>query len=110
MIMAGAVSIYVVQLGMYVLGIVSFGIEAMPIAGWVFPGQSIAMASYAVILVVGFITMFGAAFVYVLRGIDCFSGWKGIAFVISLACYMTIFVNVFPWVFLWVATVIYDQE
>ncbi len=130
-VIAMAVSwFWFVQLGFWVLGVAAISsVDLLPIdslenssvltesakasaiALLTNPGESIWWFSNIVITTIGIGSMLFAIGVYTLRRVSCFSGWKGLCFIFSIALYMAPFINgLFPWIFLWMASVIVSRE
>lgn len=105
-----AIGFYVPQLGFWLLGIAGLGLEITPVINYVIPGNTLFVASYVVITLIGVSTMAYAALVFTIRGVPCFGGWKGLIFAGCLTAYLVLFINFFPWFIIWLASVILLQS
>lgn len=105
-----AISFYVPQLVFWLLGILFIGMESVTFVNYFVPGELLYTIMYACIMLIGVCTMVYAAFIFTLRGIDCFGGWKGFIFIVCLAGYLVIGINFFPWFVVWIYSVSYLQK
>lgn len=107
---------YLPQFFFWLLGLAGVGLEAMPIpvvreiVSFVVPGQEIFLFSYFVIAFIGLGSMAYAAFVYSIRGIRPFEGIRTLAFAVCFTGYLTFFLNLFPWVIVWMLMVVYTER
>ena len=109
-IFTSAIGFYIPQIGFWILGIIGLGGGSIPILKYFFPGQTIYMLSYFVVLAIGICTMGYAAFMYSLQRVNCFSGYKGLIFILCLTGYLVMFINIFPWFIIWIWSVPYLQK
>jgi hypothetical protein len=105
-----AIGFYVPQITFWLIGIAGIGLEAIPVVNYVIPGQLLFFVSYAVIFFIGICTMLYSVWILMLRKIDCFSGYKGLIFLLCLDGYMVIFINFIPWFVVWLWSVILLQK
>ena len=110
MIFWSAIGFWIPQIAFWMLGLIGIGGESVPLFNYIFPGQVVYMLSYIVIVGVGICTMAYSAFMYAMRGVDCFSRYKGLIFILCLTGYLVIFINAFPWFIVWLTAVSYFQQ
>ena len=96
-------TIWLVQLGGTFL-------EGVPFFNFVLPGQEMIIVGYLLIVAMHFLLFAGTAILFLLRGVDCFSGKKNLIFIACLAASMLIYINIFPFVLIWIYFVIQMQE
>jgi len=107
---------YLPQFFFWLLGLAGIGLESMPIpvvrelVSFVVPGQEIFLFSYLLIALIGLGSMTYAAFAYSIRRIRPFEGIRMLAFALCFAGYLTFFLNLFPWVFVWMLMVVYTER
>lgn len=101
---------YIPQVLFWMLGLGGMGLEAIPIADIFVPGQELFFLGYIVASFIGACSMIYAAWIYVIRGIRCFAGIKLFIFICCLTGYLVVFLNLFPWLILWVLTVIVIKD
>ncbi len=101
--------LYTIQFFVWVFGLGSIALETIPLANYVIPGEEGYIFSYVIIGVLGLFSMFLAGFVYSARGISWFGGTTGLAFAFCLAGYFIFFLNLFPWVGIWMLIVIFAK-
>jgi hypothetical protein len=97
---------YFFQVIMWVIGLTGIAVETIPLISEASPGTELYILSYAVIALIGIGSMAYAALVYSMRGVRCFAGVRALMFAVCLAGYLVFFINLFPWVLLWMASVI----
>ncbi|MFM2381638.1 MAG: hypothetical protein RLZZ76_405 [Candidatus Parcubacteria bacterium] len=98
------------QIIFWMIGLLGLSGSSIPLASYVFPGELIYMVTYVCIATIGIGTMVYACVFYSVRRVRCFSGYKGVVFVLSLTGYLIIFINFFPWFTIWLVAVTYMQE
>ena len=97
-------------------GLAGIGLESMPIpvvrelVSFVVPGQEIFLFSYLLIALIGLGSMTYAAFAYSIRRIRPFEGIRMLAFALCFAGYLSFFLNLFPWVFVWMLMIVYTER
>ncbi len=105
---------YTLQALFWILGLASLGLEAVPIADIFLPGTEVFVFMYILIALIGVCSMLYAVWIYTVRGVRCFSGVRGLMFACCMTGYLVFFLNLFPWIILWMLCVIYtnteDQE
>lgn len=101
---------YPIQFIFWLFGLIGIATEGAPVANLVLPGSELFMLSYIMIALIGMVTMLYAAGMYTMRGVRCFSGMRGLAFICSLTGYLVFFVNLFPWVVLWMLAILYTKN
>lgn len=100
-----AIAFYIPQLALWVIGIGVLGLTSVPVLGWFVPGNEVYMACWFIIAIIGVCTMVYSAAVFMFRRIDCFSGWKGLIFILCLTGYLVFFINFAPWYLFWLLAV-----
>lgn len=106
-----AIGFYIPQFIFWIMEIIGFGFESVPIIGDVLPGKELSLASWLIIVLIGTGTMLYATFVFMARGINSFGGWKGLIFILCLTGYLVIFINgMFPWFVIWIFAVVALQD
>lgn len=105
-ILWGTLPFFVPQFLFWIIGLAGLIVESNFFVGWILPGQETFYVSYIMILVIGTGSMFYAAVMFNLRGVDCFGGHRMLYFLLCLTGYFVVFLNLVPWVALWVLTVI----
>lgn len=101
---------YVFQVVMWMVGFAGIATEAAPFVKDIAPGAELFILSYAVIALIGLCSMMYAAFVYTMRGVRCFAGVRTLVFAVCLAGYLVFFLNLFPWIILWMLSVIIAKD
>lgn len=99
-----------VQLGFWLLGIVGISLELTPVVRYLLPGETLFMTANVVIIAIGIGSMLFGVLVYLLRGVHCFAGWKGLCFIFSVALYCAPFINFLPWIALWGTSVVLADD
>jgi hypothetical protein len=104
-IFATAIPFWFFQVAIWMVGIGGLGLESIPFANYVMPGDTLYMLSYMLIAGLGICTMVYATFVYGINRINCFGGSKMLVFMFCMTGYLVIFINGFPWFILWLLAV-----
>lgn len=104
---------YSLQLLFWIVGLASLGLEAVPIADIFLPGTEVFVFTYILIALIGVCSMLYGIWIYTIRGVRCFAGARGLMFACCMTGYLVFFLNLFPWIILWMFAVIYtntDEE
>lgn len=105
-----AITFYIPQLSLWILGMSALSLESVPVLGYVIPGESLYLISWLIIVIIGIGTMIYATFIFTLRGIPCFDGWPGFVFICCIAGYCVVLVNFLPFFIFWLFTVTLCQR
>jgi len=98
---------YPLQFFLWVISLAALGAETVLIVDFFFPGKEIYMFTYLAIAFLGICSMLFGVLIYTLRGVQCFSGIRGLWFAICVTGYLLIFLNFVPWVAIWMLGIIY---
>lgn len=104
-----AIAFSVPQLNFWIFSLIGIGVESIPFASWVLPGETLFMLSYVVVLAIGITTMIYALLVYSLSLVNCFGRFKFLIFALCIAFYCTPILNGVPWFVLWLWVVTKNQ-
>ncbi len=110
LIMWTALPFYIPQALFWMVGLAGLGIETLPIVGNFSPGLEIFALGYFIAAGIGICSMFYAAWIYTIRGVSCFNGMKTFIFICCLTGYMVVFLNLFPWIVLWLLSVVLIKD
>lgn len=105
-----AIGFYVFQFALWAMGIAGLALGAVPVVSFVVPGKEFYMATWALIAIIGISSMAYSVFMFLIRGVPCFDGWKGLIFILCSAGYLTVFINLIPWFAVWVGTVVWIEK
>jgi hypothetical protein len=104
-----AIPFWVPQITFWMIGLVGLGGEAIPIANYLIPGETIFTVMHFLVMTIGIVTMMYAFMIYSSRMINSFSGFKGLLFCFCVAFYCAPLLNAFPWFVVWLIAVNYAQ-
>lgn len=105
-----AIGFYVFQFALWAMGIAGLALGAVPVVSFVVPGKEFYMATWALIAIIGISSMAYSAFMFLIRSVPCFDGWKGLIFILCAAGYLTVFINLIPWFAVWVGAVVWIEK
>jgi hypothetical protein len=105
-----ALPFYVPQLLFWILGLVGIGIETIPFADLILPGDLLFFFCYFVIAIIGLCSMVYVVFIYTIRGVQCFEGVRTLTFMCCITGYLVPFLNLFPWVAFWMLSVLFARR
>ncbi len=101
-----AIGFSVPQLAFWVFSLIGLGVESIPFASWVLPGEELFILSHIIVIAIGITTMIYALLVYQMSLVNWFGGSKFLWFALCVAFYCAPVLNGPPWfvVWLWVVT------
>lgn len=108
-IFATAISFSVPQIQFWIFSLIGMGVESIPFASWVLPGETLFMLSYVVVMAIGITTMIYAVLIYTMSLVNCFGRFKFLIFALCVAFYCTPILNGIPWFVLWLYVVTKNQ-
>lgn len=101
---------YAFQFFFWLFGLAAIALETIPGLNFVLPGSETYLVSYGIIALIGILSMLYAAFVFTVKRVRWFGGSRGLAFAFCTALYLVFFLNLFPWVILWMLLVIFARR
>lgn len=104
-----AISFSVPQVKFWILSLIGMGVESIPFANWVLPGETLFILSYMIVMAIGITTMGYALLIYSLNRVNCFGRFKFLMFALCFAFYCTPILNGIPWFVLWLYVVTTNQ-
>jgi len=101
---------YAFQFFFWIFGFAAVAAETVPGLNFVLPGTETYLVTYGLIAFIGVFTMMYAAFQFTINRVRWFGGSRGLAFAFCMALYLVFFLNIFPWVVLWMLMVIFAKR
>ena len=92
------------------VGLAGLGLETLPVVDAFAPGMEVFVLGYLVAAGIGVCSMVYAAWIYTIRGVACFAGMKAFIFICCLTGYLVVFLNLFPWLILWILSVVLIRD
>jgi len=93
--------LWILQFLVWIISLAGIGVEGMWLVSWLLPGEEIFTAFSIIGALIGMLMMGIALSVYLIRGVDYWSGWLGLIFALCLTFSMMPLFFFVPYVFFW---------
>lgn len=103
-----------IQFFFWAASLAGLGVESLPLVGYILPGETVFVTFTLFGIVLGILFWFVAISIFLIRGVDISSDWKGPVFSVLFACslFPGTWVGLFfiiPWVFVYCFCIVFLQ-